>query len=174
MFKYTLDIPYPTIDNLELNDRYASLILSNLGGLHSKMNSVSLYFYNSIILSNKDLELKKIMESICKVEMYHLKIFADMSYLLGADPRLWECQNDLLEYWSPGFNIYPRHIKSMLENAIIQEQNTISIYTHQLNEIDDPIICNMLKRIILDDQYHIEIFQQYLNKYLKKANLELA
>ena len=170
MFKYTLDIPYPSFDYLEKDDQYASLILSNLSGLHSKMNSVTLYFYNSIILQKDDIELKEAMETICKVELYHLKILAEMSYLLGADPRLWECHNDSLEYWSPGFNIYHKNIPNMLENAIIQELNTISNYTHQLDIINNDIICNVLKRIILDDQKHVEIFQKFLKLYLEKTN----
>jgi bacterioferritin len=168
MFKYALDLPYPSISNLDINTEYGQILLSNLGGLHSKMNTVTLYFYNSIILNDYS-ELKKVMLEISKVEMHHLKIIADMCYFLGVDPRLWECQNDCLEYWSPGFNIYPRQLQHMLENCIIQEQNTISNYNHQIKIIKEPIICDMLNRIILDEQLHVEIFQHYLNQHLNKT-----
>lgn len=168
MFRYAVDLPYPSIDDLDINIEYGQILLSNVGGLHSEMNAVSLYFYNSIILKEYP-KIQKIMEQISIVEMHHLKIFAQMCFLLGVDPRLWECQNDYLEYWSPGFNIYPRHLQQLLENAIIQEQNTISIYHHQIDIINEPIICNMLKRIILDEQLHVEIFQQLLNDYLEKT-----
>ena len=165
MTKYYVDLPYPPIDHLNVNVKYAQMMLSNLSGLHYEMNAVSLYFYNSII--SNDENIKEAMKHICKVEMKHLEIFAKMCYLLGADPRLWDCQNDSLDYWSPGYNIYPRQTCSMLENAIIQEQNTISIYSHQIDIIDEPIICNMLKRIILDEQLHVEIFQDLLKKNIK-------
>lgn len=171
MSKYAIDLPYPSIDDLDVNVTYGQIMLSNLSGLHSEMNAISLYFYNSIILKKTHPKLMRIMEEIAKVEMHHLKIFADMCFLLGVDPRLWDCQNDYLEYWSPGFNIYPRQIHTMLENAIIQEQNTISIYSHQAETIDEPIICDMLKRIILDEQLHVEIFQDYLRDYLEKTDL---
>ena len=167
MAKYNVELPYPPIDNLNVNVKYGQMLLSNLSGLHSEMNTLSLYFYNSIITKYSHPKIREAMEEICKIEMKHLKIFADMCYLLGVDPRLWDCQNDYLEYWSPGFNIYPRQIHSMLENAIIQEQNTISIYSHQIDLIDEPIICNMLKRIILDEQLHVEIFQELLREHLK-------
>lgn len=166
--KYKLDIPYPSIDNLETNIEYSQLILSNLGGLHSKMNTVSLYFYNHIILEEQWPELSEAMIQLCLVEMKHLNIFAKICYKLGADPRLWDCHQDLLEYWSPSFNVYPRQINTLLENAIIQEQNTITNYQYQMSCIDEPIIQNMLKRIILDEQLHVEIFNTFLQQYYKQ------
>ena len=47
---YLINKPYPKIQNIQPNPQYASMMLSNLGGLHSEMNAVSLYFYNHIIL----------------------------------------------------------------------------------------------------------------------------
>ena len=141
------------------------MILSNVGGLHSEMNAVSLYFYNNVIMENSWKDLSIAMHEISIVEMHHLDIFAKMCCKLGIDPRLWDCQNDFLEYWSPGYNVYPRQIQTMLENAIIQEQNTIDIYQYQISCIDEPVIQNVLQRIILDEQLHIQIFEKFLNEY---------
>lgn len=168
--KYTLDTPYPSIKELDTNIEYSQIILSNLGGLHSEMNAVSLYFYNHIILENQWPQLSKAMIQIAIVEMKHLDIFARMCYKLGADPRLWDCHHDLLEYWSPGFNVYPRQINTLLENAIIQEQNTITNYQYQISCIDEPIIQNMLNRIIMDEQLHIEIFESFLKDYYNQKD----
>ena len=56
----------------------------------------------------------------------------------------------------------------MLKNAIFQEQNTIDIYRYQIECIDEPIIQNMLKRIIEDEKLHIEILQYFLKLYCEK------
>ena len=168
---YTLDIPSPCVDNLDVNTTYGQMMLSNLGGLHSEMNAVTLYFYNHIILQQSWKELAEAMECISKVEMIHLDIFAKMCCRLGVDPRLWDCQNDFLEYWSPGYNIYPRQIPTLLENAIIQEQNTITTYNYQIECIDEPIIQESLKRIIQDEQLHVEIFQHFLKLYHQQHHL---
>ena len=53
----------------------------------------------------------------------------------------------------------------MLENAIIQEQNTIQIYQHQASCIHEPIIQDVLNRIIKDEQLHVEIFEKFLSEY---------
>lgn len=162
MKQYTLDIPYPPVDNLDINIEYGHIILPNLGGLISEMNTVSLYSYNCIILEQKWPELSLAMHEISLVEMKHLNIFSKMCYRLGVDPRWWDCQDDFLEYWSPGYNVYPRQIKALLENAISQEKQTIIMYEQQIIKIDEPIIQNILKRIILDEQLHIQIFEYFL------------
>lgn len=162
MKQYTLDIPYPAVDNLDINVEYGHVILPNLGGLVSEMNTVSLYSYNSVVLEQKWPELSLAMHEISLVEMKHLNIFSKMCYRLGVDPRLWDCQNDFLEYWSPGYNVYPRQIHTLLENAISQEKKTILMYQQQISKIDEPIIQDILKRIILDEQLHIQIFEYFL------------
>ena len=110
------------------------------------------------------------MEKISIVEMHHLDIFAHLAYHLGADPRLWDCQQGCLEYWSPGYNVYPSHLKSLLENAIIQEQNTIAIYQQQITCIKERTIQKILHRIIEDEELHIQIFEYFLNEYLQNSS----
>ena len=118
---YCVNKPYPSVEQLDMNVAYGQMMLSNLGGLHSEMNAVSLYFYNHVITKQSWPKLAKVMQEISFVEMHHLEIFADMCTHLAVDPRLWDCQNDFLEYWSPGYNVYPRQMNIMLENAIKEE-----------------------------------------------------
>lgn len=167
---YFINKPYPEMTDIKENPQYASLMLSNLAGLYSEMNAVSLYFYNHVILKDVWPELSVAMEKISIVEMHHLDIFAHLAYHLGADPRLWDCQQGCLEYWSPGYNVYPSHLKSLLENAIIQEQNTIAIYRQQITCIKERTIQKILHRIIEDEDLHIQIFEYFLNEYLQNSS----
>lgn len=167
---YFINKPYPEMTDIKENPQYASLMLSNLAGLYSEMNAVSLYFYNHVILKDIWSELSVAMEKISIVEMHHLDIFAHLAYHLGADPRLWDCQQGCLEYWSPGYNVYPSHLKSLLENAIIQEQNTIAIYQQQITCIKERTIQKILHRIIEDEKLHIQIFEYFLNEYLQNSS----
>lgn len=165
--KYNINKPYPKIENIQENQQYGRILLSNLGGLHSEMGAVSLYFYNHIILKKVWPKLSEAMEKISIVEMYHLDIFAHLIYALGLDPRLWDYQQGYLQYWSPGYNVYPCQIQSLLENAIIQEQKAIEIYQQQIICIQDFQIQKILQRIIEDEQLHIEILNQFLYEYLQ-------
>ena len=146
---YCVNKPYPSVEQLDMNVAYGQVMLSNLGGLHSEMNAVSLLFFiTMLLLNNPGQSLLRLCRKLVFVEMHHLEIFADMCTHLGVDPRLWDCQNDFLEYWSPGYNVYPRQMNIMLENAIKEEENTIRIYQSQIACIDEPIIQDVLNRII--------------------------
>lgn len=161
--KYYIDKPYPKITSIQENPNDGAMILSNIGGLHSEMSAVSLYFYNAIILKYTHSQLAEAMKQISIVEMHHLEIFCELAYLLGVDPRLWECHHDHLDYWSPGYNVYPCQIEPLLENAIIQEKNTIAIYEYQCACLYNQTIVAILQRIIEDEQLHVKIFQSFLD-----------
>lgn len=163
--KYLLDIPYPQMDHIEPHIEYGQMILSHLGGINSEMSAISLYFYNHIITKDTWKELSEAMQQISFIEMKHLDILAELCYRLGIDPRLWACHDDSLQYWSPGYNIYPRQIHTILENAIEDERTAIALYQSQIDYIQDENIQMILNRIILDEQFHLEIFENFLQQY---------
>ena len=44
-------------------------------------------------------------------------------------------------------------------------KNAVEKYTKQLNVIKDEVIIRNLKRIILDEELHVNILENYLNTY---------
>ena len=78
---------------------------------------------------------------------------------------LWSWQNRQRVYWTPGYNQYPREIKALLTNAITGEKAAIRKYQCQADSIEDPHIAAILKRIILDEELHVEIFTGLYEKY---------
>ena len=61
MNQYTLNIPYPHYHSLSIDKEYAYTILSHVNGIHSKMDMISLCFYNSIILQNSHIKVKEVI-----------------------------------------------------------------------------------------------------------------
>ncbi|MCD7950243.1 MAG: hypothetical protein LUG12_08300 [Erysipelotrichaceae bacterium] len=147
---------------LSTNPRSGLLLLKDLGGLYSKMNNVSLYFYNMILTKENNTDLSHIFRNINIEETKHMELLADMCYQLGVDPRLWDIQHDLLQYWSPGYNIYPRTIHKMIENMINNEMKLIEIMQSQLSMIDEPMIINIFQQIIEEDKIHVDILKARL------------
>lgn len=154
--------PYPPLKVERKNPCYAGEILSNIGACNSEMSAVSLYIYNSTILSDTNPEFAGIFQKISMVEMRHLNIFSHLAYLLGADPRLWTCSGRRPCYWSPACNHYPNQTGSLLRNALSGEQDAILKYRRQAEQICDAYIADMLNRIILDEQLHVEIFKEMI------------
>lgn len=161
-----VNLPYPAIKPESKNYRYALEMLSNVGGSNSEMTAVSLYFYNSVILDPTYALFAKCFHDISIVEMHHMDMFADLAFKMGADPRLWSKCNNKMVYWTPGYNQYPREIRSLIVNSIKGEEAAIQKYKCQAEFIRDDNIVKILNRIILDEERHIEIFCNML-KYIK-------
>ena len=157
-----LALPYPPIAAESNCREYAYAMLSNVGSDNSEMNAVSLYFYNSLIL-NPDYALwARCFHAISIVEMRHLHIYADLAWQMGLDPLLWSLKKQGLRYWSPSYNLYPRAVREVLLNALNSEQAAIQKYSQQAQQIEDESIVQILQRIILDEEHHVEIFQSML------------
>lgn len=160
----TIDLPYPPIQTECRCSDYAYAMLSNIGSDNSEMSAVCLYFYNSVILNPSHEELAECFHKISVVEMHHLHIFASLASQMGLDPRLWSMQNHRRSYWSPAYNSYPRSLKELIENSIKGELAAIQKYTRQSEIIRDADIVEILDRIILDEQRHVELFHLMLDK----------
>lgn len=151
-----------TTKKLDTNLKSGKLLLKDIGGLNSKMNNVSLYFYNMIVTKENNLELSEVFRKLYKEETKHIELLADLCYQLGINPRLWEIQNDLLQYWSPGYNIYPRTLHKMIENMVNNETKLIHTMQSQLSMFDEPIIIDIFNQIIEEDKIHIETLKARL------------
>ena len=82
--------------------------------------------------------------------------------MLGADPRLWTCSGKRPCYWSPACNHYPRQLVPLLKNALQGEQDAILKYRRQADQICDAYVTDLINRIILDEQIHVEIFREMI------------
>ena len=86
-FSVDLDLPYPPVQPETHRKEYAYAMLSNVGSDNSEMSAVSLYFYNSILLSPQHAAFARCFHQISIVEMHHLDIFASFAHQMGLDPR---------------------------------------------------------------------------------------
>lgn len=161
-----VNLPYPAIRPDSRSRIYAQEILSNVGGSNSEMTAVSLYFFNSVILDPDYASFAKCFHEISIVEMHHLDMFADLAYTLGAEPRLWSMRNRRKVYWTPAYNRYPHEIHEVITNSIDGEEAAIQKYKNQSEFIKDANIVDILNRVILDEERHIEIFKKML-EYLR-------
>ncbi len=161
---YASELPYPPITVSAKNPVYARAMLDNMGGDNSEMSAVSLYLYNQLVTEDKQ-DLSLAFHKISIVEMRHLKIFGTLARMLGEDPRLWTQHGVKKAYWTPGYNRYPPRLPALLQNSLASEKAAISKYQHQCSQIKDPCIVEILRRIILDEEMHIQIYQKMFATY---------
>jgi bacterioferritin len=156
---YKVDAPYPPVQVTAPNPVYACEMLSNMGEAVSEMSDVARYFYISVVTKAQSEWISACFHHISLVEMHHLNIFAEFSLLLGADPRLWSGRG-CMRWWSPSFLGYPCELRGLVAESIKAEEAAIRKYSQQANTICDGNIVMMLKRIIRDEERHLQIFRE--------------
>lgn len=162
---YQSTAAFPPIEVNGPNQAYARAMLSNLGGQNSEMTTIGSYFYDHLATISLDKTLSDIFMRIAMVEMHHLDIFGQLARKLGADPRLWECRQDQLVFWSPEYVHYPADVCSILRSLLSGEEEAICKYRRQAATIDDTHVTALLERIILDEQVHVSILKDLLHTY---------
>jgi len=65
-------------------------------------------------------------------------------------------------YWTGKNPAYAYKIRPILLSDIKGEHDAIAHYTRLIHQIDSPDIQRLFKRIILDEQKHIEILTKFL------------
>ena len=77
-------------------------------------------------------------------------------------------ENKKKSYWSSKLiNYNLSSIKDILTVDIQDEKCAIKQYKETINKIDDEYINAVLKRIILDEEFHIQLLVNLYTKYVK-------
>lgn len=160
-----LNLPYPKIDIKEKNLKYAKIILENYAGCVSELTAITQYLYHKLKLSKSYPEISKILLKISMVEMHHLDILGEMVEALGGDPGYWINKKNKHHYWNAKFVDYCKSPASMIKADIEGEKKAIKQYECSIKLIDNENINSILRRIILDEEFHIKILSGIYEKY---------
>lgn len=155
---------YPEIRVEGRSQRYGQAMLSNVGGSVSEMGSVARYLYGSFTQEGRP-EVAECLRGIAMVEMRHLEIFSRLSRQLGEDPRLWTPFRGGRRYWTGEYLTYPRRLEQLLRGAVDEERTAIQKYRQQLLWIKDKNVTANLRRILEDEELHVEILTGLLKSY---------
>lgn len=157
--QFKSSIPYPKVRVSKKDINLAKNLLYSYAGFISEDTAVHNYFFQSMMID--DEEIKKILKEIAIVEMHHLEILGNLIYELGLTPKFISDN-----IWFTGEYIdYEKDFKKVLNSNIKSEELAIANYELIINETDDIYVEHILKRIILDEKIHIEIFKKLLKYY---------
>ncbi len=152
-----VDEPYPVVTVTEKNCRYASIISDGYAGEGSESTAIAQYGVHRLYL--KDLENSyEAYGAIIQVEMIHWRLLGDLVLQLGNAPLLRSCLSG--RYWSGSFPMYRNTFAQIIQSDIEGEKAAIAHYQRMIRQIGDTQIQNLFKRIILDEERHIEILTE--------------
>lgn len=162
--KCTIDKPYPKIKVQKRNSDIAKLLMHSYAGEISEETAIHQYLYQSILLEGKYEEISKILLEISKTEMHHLKILGLLIKKLGVYPFFLDPMVGCYEFWNSEFVCYDHDLSYILRANIASETKAIEAYSEIVYVIDDKYVKEILKRIIMDEQLHLEIFESLLEQ----------
>lgn len=152
-----VDLPYPPIQVRGRNPRYAELLTVDYCGSVSELSAILQYINNENRISDEHCSIARTLLGIAMAEMMHLQKLGELIHLLGGNVSFETKQPDGL--WSPSCLVLPDCIPQMLQADIKAEKAAIQQYQMHICAIQDDCVTDVLRRIILDEKYHIMILQ---------------
>jgi Bacterioferritin (cytochrome b1) len=144
--------------------------MDDYSGFVSEFTAVSLYSYQHFIAEDSCLKsYSELIKCTSIVEMKHLELLAETILKLGFIPKYMGTHSTMGQFWNGGFVDYRRNIIDMLNIDITSELNAIRNYEKHISIIDDKYIKKLLRRIVADEEKHVELFKKELEKYAKQA-----
>lgn len=94
--------------------------------------------------------------------MIHQHLLAKLIFALGGDPRYHNTCDKSCAYWNATYVDYSKTPRMILMCDIEAEKKEITEYRRLIKGICDENVNAVLKRIILDEERHIEILRELL------------
>ncbi len=160
-----LPYPYPKPKVIQPNFYYATLLLEDYTGCVSELTAINQYMHHHFIFHDKYEDLAQLEKCIAIIEMHHLALLAETILLLGVDPKYRTITNNTSVFWDASYVFYGREICDRLAADIVAEKQAIKQYRIHQCLIDDIHIKETLERIIIDEEHHLELFNQAASCY---------
>jgi bacterioferritin len=165
---FSSSLPYPELKVTAPNRIYAEILMDDYSGIVSEFTAVNQYLYHHFVTDETNKEVAKMIENIAIVEMLHMEMLASLILKLGGNPVFRGGRSTARNFWNGRLVYYGKNLCNRLEADLDSEFKAIKNYEAHIKLIDDPYIQNVLRRIILDEDVHIKLFENALEKYCRQ------
>ncbi|MDP4109156.1 MAG: ferritin family protein [Bacillota bacterium] len=165
--KYRVDLSYPEAMAFKPDESTALLLLSDYSGRVSELDAVSQYIFQKIMFEKSFPDVSEALLGIAVVEMEHLELLGGFIRTLGVVPEFYSCEKGKHVYWNacPKNVDYTVNVKKALLGDINIEMKAIKQYEKHIEQTEDEYVKCALRRIILDEQLHIDILSELYIKH---------
>ncbi len=143
--------------NIRQNKRYAEVLYNSFAGEEGELTAVTQYIYEHIELKKFE-SFSKILLSIAIEEMQHLELIGNLIRKLGGKP--YYINKEKCFWSSKNIKYHFNSVFDMLNYNIESEKRAIEGYREAIKNTQNKSIQQLLDRIILDEQTHLEIFNR--------------
>ncbi len=100
--------------------------------------------------------------AIAQAEMIHLQMLGELIVLLGRPLTYDATKSHCNTLWTPETVTFGNNFNTMICANIDGEYSAIKQYEKHISKIHDPYIQAILKRIAMDEKYHISLLKKLL------------
>ena len=143
--------------NIRQNKRYTEVLYNSFAGEEGELTAVTQYIYEHIELKKFE-SFSKILLSIAIEEMQHLELIGNLIRKLGGKP--YYINKEKCFWSSKNIKYHFNSVFDMLNYNIESEKRAIEGYREAIKNTQNKSIQQLLDRIILDEQTHLEIFNR--------------
>ncbi len=155
--QYRVDVPYPEVVVTGPNPQWAALLSGIMAGKGSETTAIAQYGTHRFFTGAWP-DIYTAYQYIAFVEMTHFSLLGHLVLRLGTNPKMFSYED--MRWWSGADPEYHQAIRPILESDMEGERGAIAHYTRLIGEIPDESIRALLRRIILDEQRHLEVLGQ--------------
>ena len=160
--QYRVDLPYPDVVLNLRNAYYAELISGAYAGRGSEMTAITQYTFHNLY-TDEYPDVFTAMKYIAIVETIHLRLLGKLIRQLGLIPKYMTYETET--YWNGAYPNSSIKIAEMLAADLEGERGAVAHYRRLINQIKNESIDGLFRRIILDEEKHIEVLTPLYDKY---------
>lgn len=155
--EYSLKLPYPKVCGV-IGEQELLLLYDLYAGRFSELTNVTTYVYQSVI--TKNCNLTQFFQGIAISEMNHLNLLANAIFTFNADPVFAGKHS----YFSGSYTNYERDLGEIILSDLQNEKEGIASYKNLANITLNGSLSELLNRIVLDEELHVEALQELFER----------
>ena len=162
MLKEMGRVPYPELSNVVLDDKLGRMVYDAYSGSKSELTTILTYVYE--YLTNGDFdEVVTFLKIMSKQEMKHLELLGEILVSLGMEPYYMSTYGN--KWCSDNVKTTFGCLEDMLKFNIEGEKEAIRGYQNLVEMCGNESIKAVIRRIIKDEENHVQIFEILRKKY---------
>ncbi len=159
--RFCCDLPYPPVEVTCPDPACVPILRDLYAGQRSELGAITQYCYQSFLLGLRDEDLSDMLRGIAIVEMHHLEMLGKLILLCGGSPVF---AGGRRRWWSGSFPNYCRNPRGAVQASLRDEMDAVGAYQAAASSIRDPKIQAVLRRIAMDEEHHVKLLQEMLQR----------
>ncbi len=159
-----LPFAYPEVEVSGKNEGSACIIYNLFAGKISELTAFLTYTYDGAYFNDAINNAAETFKNIALCKQNHLNLLALLLTKLGSMPKYHDCIRGDFTWWNAEKDMkYPSYVNMALLDAIDLETQLIENYNIASAEVRDPYISTLLRRLVMDNRYHLDLLNQLYN-----------